>query len=146
MLISSEIFFYKPLHLYQSYRIDRNLVEGPPIEMPILISAVGNWKSSVNMKGKSTTFSDLFFIIMSLQTSYKCAFFEICGVFVRSKCCCKHATVQVCCRLQSCMADFRMVSPFFIAFFSDFDRIGFVEIKFVSEWLPHFSKFQFSKE
>ena len=30
-------------------------------------------------------------------------------------------TVQVCYRLQSCMADFRLVPPFFIAFFSDFD-------------------------
>ena len=36
-------------------------------------------------------------------------------------------TVQVCYRLQSCMADFRMVSTFFIAFFSDFHDQSCVE-------------------
>ena len=32
-----------------------------------------------------------------------------------------------CYSLQSCMVGFRMVSTFFIAFFSDFGRNGFVE-------------------
>ena len=36
-------------------------------------------------------------------------------------------TVHDCYSLQSCMVGFRMVSTFFIAFFSDFGRDGFVE-------------------
>ena len=36
-------------------------------------------------------------------------------------------TVHDCYSLQSCMVGFRMVSTFFIAFFSDFGRNGFVE-------------------
>ena len=38
-------------------------------------------------------------------------------------CCTVHDNYQ----LQSCMVGFRMVSTFFIAFFSDFSRRGFVE-------------------
>ena len=36
-------------------------------------------------------------------------------------------TVHDCYSLQSCMVGFRTVSTFFIAFFSDFGRNGFVE-------------------
>ena len=37
------------------------------------------------------------------------------------------STVPDNCKLQSCMVGFRMVSTFFIDFFSDFSRKGFVE-------------------
>ena len=49
-------------------------------------------------------------------------------------------------KLQSCMVGFRMVSTFFIAFFSDFGRNGFVENLIYNRVVPLlFSNFNFQR-
>ena len=49
-----------------------------------------------------------------------------------------------CYSLQSCMVGFRMGSTFFIAFFSDFGRNGFVENLICNRMVPlFFSNFNF---
>ena len=55
-------------------------------------------------------------------------------------------TVRVCYRLESSLADFGIVTTFFIALFSDFDRQSSVEIEFATGCLRYFLKSQFSKE
>ena len=51
-----------------------------------------------------------------------------------------------CYSLQSCMVGFRMGSTFFIAFFSDFGRNGFVENLICNRMVPlFFSNFNFQK-
>ena len=49
-------------------------------------------------------------------------------------------------KLQSCMVGFRVVSTFFIAFFSDFRRKGFVGNQICNRMVPSFfSNFNFQR-